>query len=115
VAVALFLRAYLQSGADTAELLSGAHDPKDFVLFGMHVLNPFTWLYGGVALIVVVGPFFSALLATASLPALALARSRVSSRTWRWLLAATVTGIALVVATLTPFSAMLGIWLADRS
>jgi hypothetical protein len=55
------------------------------------------------------------LLAIASLPALALARSRVSSRTWRWLLAATVTGIALVVATLTPFSAMLGIWLADRS
>jgi uncharacterized membrane protein YhaH (DUF805 family) len=113
VAMAMFAWAYADADGDTARLLGGYFDPKDYVPGGMHLVNPLAYVFTVATLSVLIGWLYGIGLLLAAVPLLVLRRGRVPGRTWWWLLVATVAVAALVAMTFTPFGADLGRWIAD--
>lgn len=93
--------------------MEGASDPKDWIPFGGHLLNPFTWLYAVLSLLYLTGPVLSPALLLVSVPL--LARRWSGSRPGvRWLLVVgMVTAVALPLLRMTAFGDELSRWWLD--
>lgn len=113
IVVALYFGRMWFEGADRAAMLAMQHDPEGIVPFGLHGLNPFTWLYGAIALLFLLGPFLSPALLAVSVPVLVFGRQALSRPAANWLIAAAVTAVVLPVLRLSPLGADVTTWWID--
>ncbi len=115
--VGLYLARLAQSGGDRQGMLGGVYDPKELVPFGVGAMNPFTWAYGLVSILFLLGFLASPGLLGVSVPLLVATRrtaAAAAGRTaWRVLLVAAVTALALPVAAATPLGRDALTWWLD--
>jgi hypothetical protein len=95
------------------ELISGGHDPKDLVPFGVDWFGPPLLAYGVVVLTVMVGPLPGTVLALVAAVTLALPPVRADRRAWWLLLVATLATVAFLLISAVPFGADLRGWFLD--
>ncbi|WP_410810364.1 hypothetical protein [Micromonospora sp. 067-2] len=113
VVLLLYLSRMAVAGVGSAEMLTGAYDPKDVIPFGDHALNPFFWLYGVVAVLYLAGETLGPPLALVAVVLVARKRA-VLPRTSRVLLLAGAVGLLLVlVVRFTPLLADMRQWWLD--
>jgi hypothetical protein len=115
--VGLYLGRLAFNGGDRQGMLHGEYDPKELVPFGLDGLNPFTWVYGLVSLLFLLGFLASPGLLGLSVPLLVASRRTITpaaGRTaWRVLLFAATTALLLPAAMATPLGRDVLTWWLD--
>ncbi|MFG3420097.1 hypothetical protein ACIBTZ_12055 [Micromonospora sp. NPDC049460] len=113
VVLTLWVGRMVAAGVGPDEMHTGAYDPKDLVPFGLSGANPFTWLYGAVSLLYLCGLAAGPLLAVYSVALLTGSRPSISRRTWRVLLALTVTAVIVAAIRFAPIGTDMQRWWLD--